>query len=134
MADVEGVTLKGDNLATELRILKRAEKALKARLSGLEEQALTEIRNGGVLNGFIGKTGHGRMRWKKDTPIEEVIMMGDLMGVDVRKPVELDTPKKVLSKGVDASVIDMYSETPVTGLKLVEDNGEHIRNMFKEVK
>ena len=131
VGNAEGVSLSGHALALELRILKRAERAIKARLSGLEEQALAEIRNGQVLPGFMGQVGYGRKRWRKDTPIDEVIMMGDLLGVDVRKPVDLDTPAQVLKKGIDASVIELYSETPTTGLKLVEDSKAKIRNIFR---
>jgi hypothetical protein len=132
IGNVEGVTLTGHHLALELRILKRAERTLKARLSGLEEQALAEIRNGKILPGFIMHQGYGNKRWRKDTPSDEVIMMGDLMGVDVRKPVTLDTPAQVLKKGIDASVIELYSETPMTGMKLVEDNGAKARNVFRK--
>jgi hypothetical protein len=124
--------LTGHHLALELRILKRAERTLKARLSGLEEQALAEIRNGKILPGFVTKQGYGNKRWRKDTPSDEVIMMGDLMGVDVRKPVTLDTPAQVLKKGIDASVIELYSETPMTSMKLVEDNGAKARNVFRK--
>lgn len=132
IGNVEGVTLTGHHLALELRILKRAERTLKARLSGLEEQALAEIRNGKILPGFVTKQGYGNKRWRKDTPSDEVIMMGDLMGVDVRKPVTLDTPAQVLKKGIDASVIELYSETPMTSMKLVEDNGAKARNVFRK--
>lgn len=132
LSAAEGVSLTGHHLALELRILKRAERAMKARLSGLEEQALAEIRNGKVLPGFVGEQGYGRKRWRKDTPHDEVIMMGDLLGVDVRKPVELDTPAQALKKGIDASVIDAYSETPTTGIKLVEDTGAKARNVFRK--
>jgi len=132
VGNAEGVSLTGHHLALELRILKRAERMLKARLSGLEEQALGEIRNGKSIPGFTGETGYGRKRWRKDTPVDEVIMMGDLMGVDVRKPVDLDTPAQVLKKGIDATVIELYSETPMTGLKLVEDNGAKARNIFRK--
>ena len=76
--------------------------------------------------------GYGRSRWRKDTPIDEVIMMCDLMGIDARKPVTLDTPAQILKKGIDESVISLYSETPMTGFKLVEDNGAKARNTFKQ--
>lgn len=132
LSNTEGVTLTGHHLALELRILKRAERAMKARLSGLEEQALSEIRSGKVLPGFIGKPGFGRKRWCKDTDQAEVIMMGDMLGFDLRKPTELDTPAQALKKGIDESVIAVYSETPSTGIKLVEDNGAKARNVFRK--
>lgn len=57
-------------------------------------------------------------------------MMGDLMGVDLRKPVELDTPAQARKKGVDESVIAAYSETPMTAIKLVEVDGTEARQVF----
>jgi hypothetical protein len=78
----------------------------------------------------IRDSGKGRERWKKDVPHAEVIMMGDLLGVDIRKPVEMDTPAQVRKKGIDESVIAEYSETPMTALKLVEVDGAKIRQIF----
>jgi hypothetical protein len=131
--NVEGVSLSGHHLALELKILKKTEKALKARLSGLEAQALSEIKSGQILPGFMSLQGYGRKRWMKDTPIDEVIQMCDLMGVDARKPIDLDTPTQIIKKGVDEDVINLYSETPMTGIKLVEDNGTRARNVFRPV-
>jgi hypothetical protein len=130
IGDIEGVSLSGNDLSLELRILKRASELIKARLGGLEEQALAELRGGAVLPGWVAEAGYGRRRWKKDTPTDEVIMMGDLLGQDLRKPVELDTPAQAIKKGIDESVITLYSETPMTGFKLVADSGTKARNVF----
>jgi hypothetical protein len=113
-----------------LKLLRRAQKAIEYRLSGLEEQAIHELSNGGLVSYFSTERGKGRERWKKDVPHAEVIMMGDLLGVDIRKPVEMDTPAQVRKKGIDESVIAEYSETPMTALKLVEVDGAKIRQIF----
>ena len=126
-----GVSLSGNNLAFELRMLTRAEELIKARKSGLEMQALAEVRSGTLIPGYSAVQGYGNKRWRKDTPVDEVIAMGDMMGLDLRKPVTLDTPAQSLQKGLDDSVIDAYSETPRTKMKLVEDNGSKARQVFK---
>lgn len=123
-------TLTGHNLGVDLKLLRRAAKAIEYRLSGLEEQAIHELSNGGIVSYFSTERGKGRERWKKDVPHAEVIMMGDLLGVDIRKPVEMDTPAQVRKKGIDESVIAEYSETPMTALKLVEVDGAKIRQIF----
>jgi hypothetical protein len=123
-------TLTGHNLGVDLKLLRRAQKAIEYRLSGLEEQAIHELSNGGLVSYFSTERGKGRERWKKDVPHAEVIMMGDLLGVDIRKPIELDTPSQVRKKGIDESVIAAYSETPMTALKLVEVDGAKIRQIF----
>lgn len=122
--------LTGHNLGVDLKLLRRAQKAIEYRLSGLEEQAIHEIGNGDIVSYFSTERGKGRERWKKDVPHAEVIMMGDLLGVDIRKPVELDTPAQVRKKGIDESVIAEYSETPMTALKLVEVDGAKVRQIF----
>ena len=128
--DLNTHDLHGHALGLELKLLNRYESLFKARLSGLEEQAIHEIKSGKTVTFFGTKQGYGRERWKKETPHGEIIMMGDLMGVDLRKPVELDTPAQARKKGVDESVIAAYSETPMTVIKLVEVDGTEARQVF----
>lgn len=115
-------SLSGNNLAFELRLLKRAKDAIDNRYTGLVAQATSEIRSGDSVPGFGLKQGYGNKRWKRDVPVDQVIMMGDMMGEDLRKPAQLLTPTQIINKGVDESVINMYSETPMTSLKLVDDS------------
>lgn len=123
--------LTGHNLGVELKLLRRAEEMIKARLSGLEEQALYELREGKQVTFFGSQMGTGRERWRKDVPTEQIIMMGDMLGVDCRKPVELDTPAQLKKKGIDPAVIAEYSEKPSTGLKLVEVTEKDVAQIFK---
>lgn len=134
VGDVTGSSLSGHELSIQLRILQRASKQVKALLSSYEEQAIAQLRNGEQLPGYSIEQGEGRKRWKKDTPVDEIIMMGELMGVDPRKPVDLDTPTKLIKLGIDEAVINLYSETPSTGLKLVEMSGAKLRNIFRNIK
>lgn len=134
VGDVTGSSLSGHELSIQLRILQRASKQIKALLSSYEEQAIAQLRNGEQLPGYSIEQGKGRKRWKKDTPVDEIIMMGELMGFDPRKPVDLDTPTKLIKLGIDETVINLYSETPSTGLKLVEMSGAKLRNIFRNIK
>lgn len=122
--------LSGHALGVELRLLQRAQEMIKMRLSGLEEQALHEIKQGQHVTFYSAKTTYGRKRWKKDVPVDQVIMMGDLLGQNLRKPQELDTPAQCAKKGIDPSVIEQYAETPVTGVKLEQVNERAIKNVF----
>lgn len=101
------------------------------RLSGLEEQALHEIKQGQHVTFYNAKTTYGRKRWKKDVPVDQVIFMAELQGVDVRKPQELDTPAQCIKKGIDPSVVEQYAETPVTGVKLEQVDERSIRSVFE---
>lgn len=122
--------LSGHALGVELRLLQRAQEMIKMRLSGLEEQALHEIKQGQHVTFYGAKTTYGRKRWKKDVPVDQVIMMGDLLGQNLRKPQELDTPAQCVKKGIDPSVIEQYAETPVTGVKLEQVDERAIKNVF----
>jgi hypothetical protein len=123
--------LSGHALGVELRLLQRAQEMIEMRLSGLEEQALHEIKQGQHVTFYSAKTTYGRKRWKKDVPVDQVIMMGDLMGQNLRKPQELDTPAQCVKKGIDPSVVEQYVETPVTGVKLEQVNERAIRSVFE---
>ena len=122
--------LSGHALGVELRLLQRAQEMIKMRLSGLEEQALHEIKQGQHVTFYNAKTTYGRKRWKKDVPVDQVIFMAELQGVDVRKPQELDTPAQCIKKGIDPSVVEQYAETPVTGVKLEQVDERAIKNVF----
>jgi hypothetical protein len=122
--------LSGHALGVELRLLQRAQEMIKMRLSGLEEQALHEIKQGQHVTFYSAKTTYGRKRWKKDVPVDQVIMMGDLLGQNLRKPQELDTPAQCVKKGIDPSIIEQYAETPVTGVKLEQVDERAIKNVF----
>lgn len=123
--------LSGHALGVELRLLQRAQEMIKMRLSGLEEQALHEIKQGQHVTFYSAKTTYGRKRWKKDVPVDQVIFMAELQGVDVRKPQELDTPARCIKKGIDPSVVEQYAETPVTGVKLEQVDERSIRSVFE---
>ncbi len=135
-------TLTGNNLSVELKLLKRIEKLLTYRLSAIEKQVETALKKGAALGGFMLKQGYGRKRWIKDISTSEVVMMGDLMGVDLRKPDNIDTPTQALSKlnkkakekgsKFDASIVEQYFETPKTGLKVIEDDGKLAKQVFSK--
>lgn len=126
--------LSGHALGVELRLLQRAQEMIKMRLSGLEEQALHEIKQGHHVTFYSAKTTYGRKRWKKDVPVDQVIMMGDLLGQNLKKDVELISPSQCTKLGLDSSVISAYSETPVTGVKLELTDEKVIRQVFENAK
>lgn len=130
VSDLHTHNLTGHTLGVELKLLQRAQEMIAMRLAGLEEQATHEIKAGNHIPFYTLKPSTGRKRWRKDVPSEQIIMMGELMGVEVRKPVELDTPAQLIKKGIDASLVNQYAETPSTGVKLVAQDEKEIRNIF----
>lgn len=99
--------LHGAALGLELKILADARIALKSRLTGLEEQAFSELLNGKEVPGQQLGRGRGSYAWSR--PVDEVIAMGDMMGVDLRKPASAITPTQAKNL-VDESVIKAYAQ------------------------
>ncbi len=123
--------LKGVGLASEYNLLTHHIDLLKSRLTGIEEQVMYDISQGEVVPGLSVTIGKGRKGWRKDIDKEEIAIMGDRMGVDLRKPLDLETPTKCIKLGVDESVINAYSETPNGKMKIVKNDDYKIRKMFK---
>lgn len=123
--------LKGANLACEYNLLTHHIALLTSRLTGIEEQVLYDVSQGEVVPGLGVKQGKGRKRWLKGFDTTEIAVMGDCMGVDLRKPLELETPTESIKLGVDESVINAYSETPNGKMKIVKHDDYKIRKLFK---
>lgn len=111
--------LHGAELALELRILEDAMDALKSRLTGLEQQAYVEAREGKVP-GYGLESSRGKLDWVQ--PAADVVALGDAMGVDLRKPLAAITPTQA-KKLIDESVIKAYAaHTPGSARLVRTDN------------
>lgn len=110
------VDLPTHALGLELRQLDDAMARIKARKTGLEEQALGKIRSGDTVPFFTAQHSVGRERWT--VPASEAFALGDMFGVDLRKPQEPVTPKQARDLGVDETVMREYAERPRGALRL----------------
>jgi len=111
----------------ELQTLRHAISVMEARASGLENEILAKVKRGVSIRGWRAEQGQGRERWK--VPVEEVIALGEMMGIDVEKKSAI-TPKQAIKKGLLPGVVAEYAETPVGEIKLVEDTLEKARLIF----
>lgn len=111
----------------ELRMMERALERLQARVEGMREAVATYIRQGHSVPFHRAEQGYGRQQWTM--PVDQVLAMGQLMGVDLSKP-GVKTPKQAIKSGVDEAVIKAYSITPMGSLKLVPDNPADARRVF----
>lgn len=114
------VELPADQLGLELFFARRSAELLKARITGLEEQAEANLRAGKSVEGWCMQSGRSKTIWA--VPLDEVHAMGDMMGVELRV-VDAPTPKQAEAlfkkRGIDSAVIDAYSETKPGALNLV---------------
>lgn len=118
-------------LSTELRTLEHAAARLKDRIAGLSAEALAMISRGERLPHHHGERGRGRERWS--IPVEEVIELGELYGIELRKPAAI-TPKQAAALASDVLTperIRELSETPIGELKLVPVDTRKTDKMFR---
>ena len=121
--------LDPDALGSELILLQAAYDAIKNRLTGYEAQALGLLKSGKGVPGWSIEPGKGNVTWSK--PVGEVIALGSLYGKNLKKPDAAITPGQAKKEGIPAELIDAYSTTPTRGLKLVRDNGNKAKQIFK---
>lgn len=112
----------------ELTFIRAAIKRLSARSQGLEEQALALNRNGVDVPFWKSEYSQGREKWT--VPIGEVFALGDLYGVDVRKPPDAITPAQARKAGVDADMVKAVSDKPRGALSLVPVTNHDIAKRF----
>lgn len=122
------IDLTPQQLGVQYTLVKRARQQLEALETGYEELARSTYRAGHVVPGWLMEMGKGREKWARSE--EEVIALGRLLGHDLSKPEKAKTPVEARKLGIDEKVIDAYTFTPNTGLKLVPDNGNKAKQVF----
>lgn len=119
--------LTDEQLGKELANVQNEMKRLEYYKLALEEQVTDKLKHGSVVQGYTLKTGTGREKWSKSP--EEVITMGNLLGVDLAAPVQPITPAAARKAGIDPAIVKQYT-VPRTGIKLERDNGNEARRIF----
>lgn len=117
-------------VGVELRLIKWALKMLEGRSEGLRARAEASINAGVQVPYWRHAPVEGRRTWNKDTPIKHLTSMGDMLGVDVRKPEQLITPTQAIKAGIDESTVKLYSHRPSGGMKLIPDDEVQFRKAF----
>lgn len=112
----------------ELRYLTRALKLMEGRVTGLEEEVRAGIRRGEPTPGWSIESGQGREVWNRAPA--QIAEMGQWMQIDLRKPVEVITPKQARDAGLPKSITDTYAKSTSGAAKLVENDGSRARQIF----
>lgn len=116
--------LSAEAAAYEQGLLEHVQELIKARIRGREADLTARIKRGEQVPGYCLENTYGRKTWKEGDE-QLVIMLGDMSGVDLRKPEAAITPTQAIAllkrNKVDTGVIDEYSVTPRTGQKLARD-------------
>lgn len=116
--------LDADSAGYEMQLLEHIQELVKARIRARGADLEARLKRGERVADWTLEDTYGRTTWREGEA-ETVLLMGDMLGLDLRKPAAPITPlqAKQLGKknGVDMSVIDEYSHTPRTGTKLARD-------------
>lgn len=105
--DMFDATLTVEETARELTVLTEASVLLKARIDSLKPVVEQAIRDGASGLGWVLESGRGATVW--DRPIEEVIALGEALGVKVGK-TEAITPLQAIKAGLSKELVQAYSK------------------------
>lgn len=119
--------LEPDAVGVELRYLERAKKLLDSRIEGLRTEAEAHLRNGGRVSHYRLEPTYGRLAWTQ--PVDAVVALGDALGVNLRKPLDVITPTQA-KKLIDESVIKAYSERPNGAMSLAATDDNQAQKIF----
>lgn len=119
--------LPPEAVGIELRSLMRAARLLDARVTGLQAQAEGLMQRGVRVPHFMMESNPGREKWHK--PIEEVIAIGDAMGVKVSRP-DVITPNQARKAGLSESIVAAMANRPSGAAELTLDDGTKARRVF----
>lgn len=114
--------------ALELRMLERALSRLEARVDGLRELTLSNLKRGARVSHYRAESGKGRQQW--NAPMEQIITIGKMLGKDLSKP-GIVTPNQA-KKYIDESVIIAYSSIIPGATKLVLENNQDASRVFSK--
>lgn len=114
--------LNAQQMGQELRVLRDAIKRLEGRYDGLHAQAENLARAGNNIPFWQMEQKEGRRAWLDNAPVPTVVGLGELLGINLRKPETLITPTQAISAGIDESIVEQYSHRPKGALKLVPIN------------
>lgn len=114
--------------ALELDLLERAIDVAKSRRAGLREVIEAKLRGGEQVAQFVLEPKYGRDSWS--VPDDQLFLMGDAIGVDLRK-VSAVTPTQALAAGCHPDVVNNLKERKSSGFELVRVDQATAQQVFK---
>lgn len=117
-------------LGVQLLIINRALNQLKYLETAYNEQILRLMKSGVDVPNWIIEQGFGRETWKR--PIPEIIALGEIMGVNLKKPDDVITPNQArTTTTIDNDIVTAYAHKPKTGLKIVPLTNSKLKQVFE---
>lgn len=124
------------SLGQELMILQEATKRLKARETGLAAQAEAMLRRGERVPFYHMDTQSGALAYFENVTADEIVGLGIMTGVDLRKTPKLKdlvvTPTQAIDLGIDPDVMEHYAKRYPGKMTLTRDNSVTARKVFSK--
>lgn len=126
---VRGIEPSIEELANELRFLKRAYKAIEYRIASVESEVEASLASGKRVPYFSLKRSPGNRFWTKDAKeINEICKL--IYGIDIQKPKEILSPAQAEKKGIPREIIDQFTDRGMGPNKLTADKDADVRKAF----
>lgn len=108
-----------EEIGRELIFAEQAKAVLDAHVDGLTAIMSASLRAGEKSTTHYIKNGNSRLEWREG--YESIFRMGDLAGVELRRPPEPITPTQAIKKGVDKDVVALYaSRRPTSKIERID--------------
>lgn len=120
--------LPPDALGYEAATLDRSITLMQARMTGLQAQIESKLQAGQFVPHWALKRGQGKTIWR--VPAEQVAAFGDMMGVDLRKKMDVITPTQAKKLKLDVALIEPFTEYVPGSLKVERDDGSLAARVF----
>lgn len=109
-------SINDQELALQLDQANRAQEAIKIKLDSLKELAISRIKGGKVLPGYVVEASYGDRKWK---PVVSPKVVKELTGVDIVEEIML-SPAKAEKAGVPKDFVAQLVDRHFIGSKLVQ--------------
>jgi len=118
-------------LRAELRRLRDAEKMIKLRRDGIEQNLMSTLQRGGIVPYFSIGHKKGRTVWKDDA-VKDMQDIASAYNVTISTPQLSMTPLQAIKAGIPEDVVKAYSHAPGGAAELVEDDGTAAAQIFNK--
>jgi hypothetical protein len=108
--------LTPSQLSFELTHTEDALRILTQRFKALQEFVISQIQKGVTIPGWELSSGRGTLSWNKS--VKEVINMANTIGINVKKPEAIVTPRQAETLGLDPAIVKHYTYTREGKLRL----------------
>lgn len=132
----ERVELPPLAMGQELAIVEDAIARLEARQTGLKAQAEALLRVGKPVPFYHMERGRSNIAYKEDVNVDELVGLGDLLGINLRRTLALKdqivTPTQGMQLGIDEDVMSAYAHRPPGALRIARDNSITPQKVFSK--